>query len=355
MQRNTALHASKLFSSRVLDRNLDMHRVVAVVLLGYPGAAVTIERIQARLAEDPIAAVNGEFERELLDGHSRVLLAKTKNWIPPERAFVLVYVAADAEAAAWAYEAMDSPTAAKTQTDDMQSMLALARIEATSNLIKRGTRLSTALNFAIAALCGRLDCRGPKYLALADQSEPPEHLRSFFSSDPRLAYLPAVHRFRGAIQAVDLFATKFEKPGTRLAMPGSPVELGAAITIVDRDPADGLVFLEAVNAGKGTQGTGRMDAIFVWHHLYGHLLGKRRLKPAERGLQYYCGLLNAYDAWRQEKDFKAGDFGTLIKDPTIIRRFNPVLRQGLAGAIKTPAARLNRPQPLAPRGASLFV
>ena len=274
-QRDTELHAARLLASGVLNPPFEQHREVGVILCG------NITEIKAHFFEDQLAALQQYGCK--LDGHTRAKLDETKHWTAPETCRATIYAAETPEAALLAYQATDSIDAAKIATDEMQSTLAIAQITPRSPVLRKCIGLSTALNLSIGVLCGSLRCRAPKHLPQTAELELPDQLRSYAA---HLPYLQAAYLFRNAIETLD--AILLSASMSRGLPQGGTPYLAGWITILQRDPQDGAVFLDQVTKSTGTLRQGEMDAVYVVHHLRSHLDQK---KPSKPGATVGTGLL----------------------------------------------------------------
>jgi hypothetical protein len=314
-QRDTELHAVRLLAAGVLNPPLEQHREVGVILCG------DITEIKARFLEDQLAALQQYGCK--LDGHTRAKLDETKHWTAPDTCRATIYAADTPEAALLAYQATDSIDAAKIATDEMQSTLAIAQIAPRSPALRKCTGLSTALNLSIGALCGSLRYRAPKHLPQTQELKLPDHLRSYAA---HLPYLQTVYLFRDALETLD--AGLLSASASR-GLPQGTSYLAGWLTILKRDPQDGAVFLDQILTSTGTLRAGEMDAVYVIHHLRSYLDHKNPLRPAQRAEQTFCGILNAYDAWTNGREFRADDYRIVTREG-ILNQFNPVLRDHLA-------------------------
>ena len=312
-QRDTELHAARLLASGVLNPPLEQHREVRVILCG------NSTEIKTHFLQDQLAALQQYGCK--LDGHTRAKLDETNHWTAPEICRATIYAAETPEAALLAYQATDSIDAAKIATDEMQSTLAIAQITPRSPVLRKCIGLSTALNLSIGVLCGSLRCRAPKHLPQTAELELPDQLRSYAA---HLPYLQTVHLFRNAIETLDAILLSMSRG---LPQGGTPY-LAGWITILQRDPQDGAVFLDQVTKSTGTLRQGEMDAVYVVHHLRSHLDQKKPLNPAQRSEQAYCGILNAYHAWSNGREFRADDYRPVTRE-AILNEFNPILRDNV--------------------------
>lgn len=315
-QRDTELHAARLLAAGVLNPPLEQHREVCVILCG------NTAEIKAHFFEDQLAALQQYGCK--LDGHTRAKLDETKHWTAPDTCRATIYAAETPEAALLAYQATDSIDAAKIATDEMQSTLAIAQITPRSPALRKCTGLSTALNLSIGVLCGSLLYRAPKHLPQTEELKLPDHLRSYAT---HLPYLQTVYLFRDALETLD--ARLLSASASRGLPQGGTSYLAGWLTILKRDPQDGAVFLDQILSSTGTLREGEMDAVYVVHHLRSYLDHKNPLKPAQRAQQAFCGILNAYDAWTNGREFRADDYRTVTRE-AVLNQFNPVFRDNLA-------------------------
>lgn len=181
-------------------------------------------------------------------------------------------------------------------------------------------------------LCGSLRYRAPKHLPQTEELKLPDHLRCYAA---HLPYLQTVYLFRDALETLD--ARLLSASASRGLPQGGTPYLAGWLTILKRDPQDGAVFLDQILASTGTLREGEMDAVYVVHHLRSYLDHKKPLRPAQRAEQTFYGILNAYDAWTNGREFRADDYRTVTRE-AVLNQFNPVLRDNLARLSITPIA-----------------
>lgn len=311
-QRQTAVHAVALMGSGVLERPLDQHREVSVILVGD-----TIAKMVSRYGSNAAGALKRWGYKE--NGHTRDFVWNLGK-PAPETLRCTVYAAASIEAALQSYGAVDSLTAVKARTDIMQSTLRIAGIKPTSSWLRKASGLGPALDLALAVLCGgHSQPQGLQRLVLlSDMDRPPEEIR-LHRIVPALA---VVQRFREAIEALDRLG-----PVPSL-MPLSPAAYVAGyLSILERDPEEGKLFLEELQRERGEYSGGIMDAFYCVKKVRDEVLDPRRkikTTSAQRADQILACTLNSYEGWRIDRSFKADDFPTKA---SVISRFNPLLRK----------------------------
>jgi hypothetical protein len=338
-QRDTALHAIRLHGTRHLDRPLEQHCEVSGILIGDPARNVTIASMREQFTADRDAALDAWAHKA--DGHCRVYLADRGLWAAPSILRTTLYAARDAKAAAQIYQAIDSIDAAKRPADQLQSTLRVAGIAPQSEFVQKCSGLQRALDLATGVFCGSLHYTA-KSLSKADDQLIPEEMREFHALLP---YLRAVETFKPAIEIID---------DLKLSGKTIPLEapfVGAYLSVLQRDPEEGLRFLEAVKSGSGTLQNEQMDPIFIVHSLPPYFANRkaRDLKPAVRTAQKLSGVLNAYEAWLKGVNFPTGKPNYLRE--SVIARFNPVLRDRLERALATdaPSSASHRSRIIRPR------
>jgi len=324
-QRQTELHAVNLAASGVLDTHLDQHCEVAVVLIGDPAGGIGIEQMIAEFGADPFLALAQYAVK--LNGHTRDYLWNLGNGLAaPDSLRLTVYAAADKEAAAAAYRAVDSLTAVKGRKDTMQSTLRVAGIVPRSPWLLSAGQLAPALDLALAVVCGSQDYRPADIReVLRRELNPTEaELRML----ALLPHLSAVLYFKDTLALFDAL-----EPSARL-MPMLAPFVAGYLSILHRDPAEGRKFLEALQTQNGYYAAGLMDSFYAVKKVADEVLdAKAMLKTAaaERTTKMLACTLNAYEGWRNDTDFKADKFPMA---PGIIVRFNPVLAQKIDGIAK---------------------
>jgi hypothetical protein len=96
-----------LIGSGMLDMPLDQHCEVAAMLIGDPGAGITMDKMTGDFAADPDDAL--AKWGYVLNGHTRRYLWERYTSLPvPTALRLMVYAAADLEAATRGYRAVDS-------------------------------------------------------------------------------------------------------------------------------------------------------------------------------------------------------------------------------------------------------
>jgi hypothetical protein len=320
-QRQTELHAVTLLGSGVLDKPLDQHREVSAILIGDPAVGVTIEQLVERYMADPDAALRQWGHKE--NGHTRAFIWNLGNGTAaPETLRCTVYAATDKEAATQSYNAVDSLTAVKTRKDIMQSTLRIAGIQPASAWLQKASSLATALDLAVAVLCGgRNHPTSSQRLVLMGAREPALDATEM-KMHRLLPHLIAVQRFKKAIEIFDRLS-----PTSALMPLSQSAFVAGYLSILHRDPDDGGVFLEALQTESGEYAGGLMDAFYAIKKVGEEVLDPRhaiKTTSGQRTEQILACVLNAYEGWRNDHSFKADRFPIRA---TVITRFNPILRK----------------------------
>ena len=320
-QRQTELHAVTLLGSGVLDKPLDQHREVSIILIGNPATGASVEAMTETFRTDQAAALKRWAHK--MNGHTRSFIWSLGNGTSaPDTLRAAIYAAADKEAATQSYAAVDSLTAVKARKDIMQSTLRIAGITPASLWLQKASTLAPALDLSLAVLCGGRNHppSTQRRVLLGARSSAPD--RAEMKMHQLLPQLIVVQHFRQAIEAFDgLTPTPALMPLSQSAF------VAGYLSILHRDPEDGKAFLEALQTQTGEYAGGLMDAAYAVKKVGEDVLDPRRaLKttPAQRTEQILACVLNAYEGWRSDHSFKADSFPIR---PTVIRNFNPLLRR----------------------------
>jgi len=316
-QRQTALHAVHLIAAGVLNEPLDQHREVAITMIGDPDHGDTIEKMIDLYRTDRAAALARYAHKQ--DGHTRFYSWSTIDDLPvPETLRATVYAVSDVAAATKSYNAMDSILAAKGAKDMAQTTVRIAQISPRSDWLKQASGLSTALNMTLNVVCG-----GGNFV--------PTDIRSVLLADLQLnplevelhralPHLAAVNYFKSALQLLDSL-----EPSAPL-MPMAAPYVAGYLSILQRDPERGKVFLETLQGESGRYSGGLMDAFFSIKMVGRRIFNpKEKLKttPKQRNTMALSCVLNAYNGWAEGTNFTADKFPT---ESRVITSFNPVLR-----------------------------
>lgn len=324
-QRATELHAINLAGSGVLDVPLDQHREVGIVMIG--DAATSVDDMIAAYANHRDAAL--AKYGHVLNGHTRRYLWGLANGLAaPDLLRATVYAATDKEAAIMAYKAVDSIVSVKGRKDTMQSTLRVAGLVPESDWMKRAGQLAPALDLAIAVLCGG------RHHKLA-------HMRAVLRHEigERAHIDPKMYTLLPHLAQVDYFRDPLlEFDGLDLSardLPlGAPFVAGY-LSIMLRDPEQGLQFIEKLRGEPGAYAGGLMDAFYCIRKIddvVNDAKAKLSTTAAERTDKLLATVLNAYEGWRSEADsFKADKYPT---EAGIIGRFNPVLAKAVQALTK---------------------
>jgi hypothetical protein len=318
-QRQTELHAAGPIRAGVLAHALDIHRHVdAYIFTDDPEATL------AQFAADPIALFKqalAEGDARKANGHSRDGMWDRGTYIPtPETVRLTMWaVRRGSLGATRLYKAFDSLAAVKGHKDEMQSTLAAARVEPASEFLKRASNLAPALHWATAVLCGSVDYKGwPIDLIASD--EPPSALD--LALRDLLPKLGAVKYFKPAIELLD----RLDITGEMIpVLP--PSFVAGYLLILLRTPVEGMEFLQRLKEADSGEINGQlMDAFAAVKGIKNHVNDPQRMrrhKPASRMTMILTCLLNSFEGWAGDRNWRTEGFPL---KPNSIATFHPALR-----------------------------
>jgi hypothetical protein len=327
-QRQTALHAINLLSYGVLNDPLDQHRDVEVLLIGEPATGRTIEAMVAAFQENPQGAIK-RFGHKL-NGHTRGYIWEKSLLPAPITLRAFVRVATDRRSAVQVYNAVDSLVSVKSRKDVMQSTLNVAGIHPVSDLLQKSGVMAPALDLASGVLFGSFEYRARHLLQITgnvvrDQADDDLHAL--------LPHLAAVRVFKPAILALDTLNLLPK------VLPAKAPFVGAYLSILHRDPDEGLCFLQALRTEAGASVGGLMDSFFTIRAVFEYLNeGTRRSRssPAQRAMQIMYCVLNTYAGWKVQGDAYRTEGFPLRKQ--VIAQFNPGFKHDAEGWLRTALA-----------------
>jgi hypothetical protein len=289
-QRVTSRHAAQLVVSRVLDKPLDIHRVVAAVVVG----AVSDS---ARLAQAAGASILSANNVVKVDGHSRTLAQSSGRAPVPETVVVHLYAAADELASAALYQAFDSSVSVKKNADKGQSALRSAGIEPSSSLFQNGAVILKALR-----------------LAAAIRDEGTVHVKTVNASKPVPGVEPTLDEAMAALVPGLALAKRFRKElifldGLAIAgkvMPCNADAIGAYIAILAKDFDGAAEFLTSLRAGKGLMEDGTGDALYMASQAVKMASDKRRrLRGVDRTAAIVATIVNTFSGFKAGESYDA--------------------------------------------------
>ena len=318
-QRQTVLHAAGLIRAGVLAHALDIHRHVhGYILTDDPEATL------AQFTADPIALYRQALAAQIIkkaNGHSRDAMWTKGIYIPTPATVRLTLwaVRCGSLGATRLYKAFDSLASVKGHRDEMQSTLAAARFEPASDYLKRASNLAPALQWATAVLCGSTDYKGWP-IDLIARDEPPTALD--LTLRDLLPKLGAVKYFKSAIELLDRLDITGEM------VPVLPPSFVAGyLVILLRNPVEGMEFLQRLKEADSGEINGQLiDAFAAIKGIKNHVNDPRRIrriKPGARMTMILTCLLNSFEGWLGDHDWRTEGFAL---KPNPIATFHPVLR-----------------------------